>query len=385
VTCREITVSGDRWRLCPIDRPVEAHLVRAVVRARVIDELTGQPPGPPLSLRTSAPLTPHAVGGGRVGLIGAPGRVFPGLAAATVEVDLAIAVRGFLPRHERWNLGPIPGYPASFAVLDGGELALHRPGTSLRGRVASRASGTWVPVAGAKVALTGYWEQEPSSSMAVPSSPPDLVALRRRLYARRPAGSIARHRELAVDVGNAKTLRAPASAGARSLRLSDRIAVAPGDLCAVDWADPDRAEYLEITDVQGASTPDQPCTVSVAHPLDADHDLGAAAAPAVIGAAGGDNLLLRAGLEGDRVVYLDGLVGLAAPTTIEIDGGAAGPEYHLTRRFEAVTDGEGYYRLPPLARAARVRIAASDGVTTAERLLSPDYTAAECVVDLELA
>lgn len=385
MTCRAVTDGANAWTLCSVDPAPLAGRLRAIVRARVVDELTGRPPGGAMRLATDAPLTPHVASDGYVGLVGVPARTFPGLDATTVNVDLRIDVRGYLPRHETWTVGPFPAYPDDFVAVDGGVIELRRPGTALRGRMVRRVGGVWTPVGGATVELTGYWPVEPTPMGPGVPVVADVVALRAGCYQRRPVGATLRRRAVTLG-GPAKRLALPAVAGSAQVRLSNRIGLAVGDLLALEWPDPDRGELIEMTAIDGASTDDQPCAVTLAYGLAFDHQVGASASPVILGAAGGANQLDRMILEGDRVCFLDGLIGLAAPTVVELSGGASpSPEYHWASRYSAVADADGYFRLPPIARCARVRLRVSDGAAHTDEDLSPDYTLAEHRVDLVLA
>lgn len=385
MTCRPVIDGASEWTLCSIDPAPRAGRLSAVVRARVVDEMTGRPPGGPMRLTTDAPLSPHAVSDGYVGLVGVPARTFPGLDATTVNVDLRVDVRGYLPRHETWTLGPFAAYPGEFVAIDGGVIELHRPGTVLRGRVVRRAGGSWVAVAGATIELTGYWPQEPTPMGPAAATVADVVALRAGCYRRRPVGATLRRRAVTVG-GSAKRLVLPVAAGSVEVRLSNQIGLAVGDLVAIDWTDPDRGELVEMTAIDGASTADQPCTVTLAHPLAFEHRAGAGVSPAILGASGGVNQLDRVILEGDRSCFLDGLVGVSAPTVVELSSGVSPrPEYHWAQPYSTSADAEGYFRLPPLARCARVRLRVSDGASSKDEDLSPDYALAEHRVDLVLA
>jgi hypothetical protein len=83
------------------------------------------------------------------------------------------------------------------------------------------------------------------------------------------------------------------------------------------------------------------------------------------------------------VLFLNDLAGWANTTAIEINGGPDA-EYHLISQFTATTDSGGFYRLPPISRAAIVQLEAQGlpGKDSAE--LSLDYTKPINHVDFRL-
>jgi hypothetical protein len=90
-------------------------------------------------------------------------------------------------------------------------------------------------------------------------------------------------------------------------------------------------------------------------------------------------------IEGDTTVFVSTL-DVTGSAIVEIAGGPHPAEYRVASRYEAQTNSNGYYRLPPLSRIAQVAIEASDGgahpAVTTER--TPNYGVAENVLDLVL-
>jgi len=100
--------------------------------------------------------------------------------------------------------------------------------------------------------------------------------------------------------------------------------------------------------------------------------------------AGATKALTRDAIAGDVTVSLTDLAGLGATETIEISGGAQPVEVHRLRLYTATSAADGYFRWPPLSRVAQFEIEADPGGGQAlwRRLIAPDYTAREHVVDL---
>jgi hypothetical protein len=70
---------------------------------------------------------------------------------------------------------------------------------------------------------------------------------------------------------------------------------------------------------------------------------------------------------------------------VEIAGGAAAREFQRIDRYETTTDAAGFFRLPPIARVALVRLRAQQGgFTDATPIVTLDYRSAVQVVTLRM-
>lgn len=386
MTCRIEPAQGLAYHFCPDDPPRQAARLRAVLRARLMDELTGLPLETDIDLSTRiSGLTPRVARGGIVGLAGHPSRLFPLLDVAAVNLDLRATAPRYLPRDLSGTLGPVAGFPDLFAPLDLGDVAMHRAPTTLRGRTLRRASLAATVVAGADVEVVGYWPVFPPPQVvpAAVMQPPDLIALSPPLYAARDAALTQVRRRDALPVpGQDKALLIPASAGTTRLRLSNRDGLAAGTLLIIDAADAPRRERVLITLVDTASSVDQPAWITLAHPLAFTHFPGAVCQPSNLLVGGAANTLTRAGIAGDVTLYLSAMTGLAAGATVEVDDGAGAPEYHDADLYRDVSDADGFFRLPPLSRAAMVALHAQRGglVSPPDELRAPDYRLAENLI-----
>lgn len=385
MTCRPDVAGGLRYTLCPDDPPRPADRRRAVVRALVLDETTQLAPELEITVTTSAPgLVARVARGGLVGLIGDPGRLYPGLDAASVDLALAVSAPGFLRRELDARLGPVAGFPDAFAPADLGTVWLHREAIVVRGRAVKRTGIIPAPQTGVAITLAGVWSTFPRYDVdpATVIEPANLVSLHPGLYTgRTPAVDGLRRRDLVLAAGEDKRLLRPAAPGHRTLWISDRRNLVAGSVLAIEAARPDRVEYVGVTQVAGASTEDQPATVTLAHPLALGHSEGASCVRATPQPPGTDNPLTRDGIAGDRVAF-SALAGVADGAVVEISGGAA-PEYQTARLYAAVSDADGFYRLPPIARVASVKLRAQRaGLTTQEPVISPEYRCYENLVDV---
>ncbi|MBS0168396.1 MAG: hypothetical protein JSR29_20110 [Nitrospira sp.] len=383
MSCR--TEQTERWtyRFCPDPLSAPANRLRAVLRARLVDELTGQPIDFGLDLTTDrAGLTPRVARGGVVGLVGLPGSLFPQLDVSPVTVTMRASVPRYVPVELGGTLGPIVGFPDQFSALDLGDVGMHRASTTVRGRTLRRASLTATVVVGATVEIAGYWSTFPPANIN-PSTVmelPNILALSPPLYAPRPVGITQLQRRDAVPVvGQEKIFLLTASVGETRLRLSNRIGLAAGVLLIIESSDPVRVERIPIAGVDTASAADQPAWVTLIHPLLYTHRDGVIAQPANLTPPGAANSLTRAAIPGDETVFLNGMVGLTSGITVELDDGGGRPEYHQAELYSDVSDADGYFQLPPIARVAMVALHARRlGLTSPpDERFTPDYRLAE--------
>jgi hypothetical protein len=378
VTRRVVNVESRAYLFSPDEQPAPAGRTWALVRARVIDELTGEPPLTQMTVETdSTEMVPRTAAGGLVGLLGTPSRAFPALNLQNYPVGLTVGARGYVTHRQAVTVLQNPNFPAEFAPTDAGTIALRRDPVLITGRAVLAAAGATTPVAGATVRVTGVWPTLPPANLGVPADPPNLVSLLPpAFFARTAPAATLRRRELAPVVGEDKLLLAYAPAGSATLSVSDRVNLVAGNVFALDEADPERTEFLVAQAVAGATTDVQPAVVTLAYPTTRAHAAGAVLRRVAPQAPGANNQLTRDCVAGDTVVFLDGMADLAAASVVEIAGG--GPpsaEYHLVRRFTATSDADGYYRLPPLARAAQVALRADDGGAhpDIDVTFAPDY------------
>lgn len=383
MSCRNETIGSLAYRFCPDPVPVAADRVRAVMSVRLIDELTGEPVELDIGLSTPiSGLYPRVARGGLVGLVGRPAQLFPDLDMDPVSLSMQATAPRYLPVAITGTLGPIAGFPQQFAPLAIGNMGLHRVSTTLRGRTLRRAGLTQVVVAGATVEIVGYWPSFPPANVdpAAVMEPPNLLALSPPFYAPRTAGSTRVQRRDWVPVaGQEAALLLPAVAGETRLRLSNRIGLGTRVPLIVDRNDSVRRERILIDEVEMDSTDDQPAWVRLTHPLAHTHLDEAFCQPANLLPAGVPNSLIRAAIPGDETVFLNALAGLVSGDTVEVDDSGGKPEYHEVEHYREVSDGNGYFHLPPIARVAMVTLHAERVglVSPQDERFTPDYRLAE--------
>jgi hypothetical protein len=386
VICRTDVAGGLTYEFCPDDPPRVADRMRAIVRWVAIDEITQEAPEVEFTVTTPVlGLIPRVASSGNMGLVGNPGRLFPGLDTNNVPIAYSVAAPGYLRRDLQVTLGPVAGFPNAFAALDSGELAMHRTAIEIRGRVGRVGGLSPTPLANATVRLAGVWSTFPPFNV-VPDTvieAPNLVSLQPGLYADRVAATDGlRRRDMVLAAGDEKTLVRPAVPGDRDVRISDRVNLNPGDLLAFETAVSDRVEYASVSAVQPGAVSDEPATVTLAYPLAILHEQGTVCVRAMPQVPAANNPLIRDGVPAEQVVFLTALSGLVDGATVEIGGGAAA-EYQTVRLYETTSDANGFYRLPPISRVASVKLHADSGaLPSQEPVASPDYRRFQNFVDV---
>jgi len=472
---RAIAVDNLSYLFSPDDERSEGERFRALLRARVIDELTAMPPRSQTKLDTDAAHAVPRIGqDGLVGAAGIPRQVLhprsipnylirltlrcdgyqpryveaqiaddrrsigapapvqtdtmitlndatrlrpgellligtpgPGMVAVKIEAlgpavnqlavsaEISTGKRG-LPRAYAVGAPVFPIVPADFAPTDLGELRLHREPTVIAGRTVRVSGNTTTPLAGAAIRIKGIWRVIPSATVSVPADPPNLIALNSPLYAERPAGAGRLNRRNLPPIPDLppqeKRLLVNVAAGESSLRLTNRIGLSllPNpSILLIDVENPDRREYIAINTIEGGSNPAEPSMVGLSHPLAFAHGRNALAQRTNPQAAGSQKFFSidpnpgePDALAGDTTVFLNDLSGLTGGNQVQVSGGPSA-EFHQLQLFAAVSDVDGYYRLPPLSRVAQLEIRAQHGALSPIELeFRPDYGLRENRLDL---
>lgn len=362
MTRRIVQVGSRRIIFSPLEPPPLLNRWQALVKIRVIDEMTGAPPANEVTIAVDdKEMVPVISGDGVGGLVGIPRRSFPELDIKNYEVDLVIGAKGYVPRSLKVPVLQDVNFPNSFTPPDS-LVELHREPTIISGRTVHFIGGTSTPLGGAIVSLTEI--QRTPTSTAVP---PNLVALAPPLYEDRDAvAQFVRRRDVAV-VGTNKTLLDDVLEGDNPIRLSDRLGVAVGDLIRIDATDGDLTEIINISNIDPGIPPDQPGTIKLDYPVSRPHRRGVAISQLNPLPPGPPQQITVPADSGDTCVFLDGLAGLSGANEVEILGPPRS-EYHQVTNFSVVSDGDGYFRLPPLSRVAQFKI-------HAERLVGPQLFA----------
>jgi hypothetical protein len=303
---------------------------------------------------------------------------------------MTLGADGFLPLALSGVLAAQPNYPDGFSPVNLNTVWLHRTPTTISGRTVAHDRTVR---AGSDVTVNGIW----ASQAALLGGPalPNLISITPGLYVDRPAGGSVRQYNVSPQIAQAKQLIVPGQAGTMEVRLSDQIGLAPGSLVIIEWPDPDRSEIILITAiVDPGASPDQPATAVLAQALSRDHPDGVSAYPAIVAAPGAANALSLAGQAGDTTLFPGTLSGLdATAVAVEVSGGSALAEYHWAPRssvvgssivYHAMSDGEGYFRLPPIHRLAQIQLHAThpSEPTPLDLAVALDFGRAKLEIDL---
>jgi hypothetical protein len=294
-----------------------------------------------------------------------------------------------LPLQAAASLMADPTFPKTFTPPPLIDLTLHREPISISGRAVRVDGSAPTPLAGATVSVTGIWRTPPPANMTVPASPANLVSLRPPLYSNRPAlTQFMRRRNLTPAAGADKKLAHHLLPGANQLLLSDRQGLAAGDVLLIDATEPDLAEFIAIKIVPLTNPADQPTLITLEYPVIQAHRREVLVKRVTPEPPGVQQSFSAEAIAGDSCVFLDGLAGLAGASEVEITGPPGPDEHHTLLNFSVLSDGDGYYRLPPLSRVAQLEIHA-EKILGAQTLhgtatFRPDYRQRENRLDLAL-
>ncbi len=354
MTCRRVDIGSRSFDFCPDDpAPPLVERNRALVRARVIDEITGEPLNGGLRVSSNNPrLTARVASGALVGLVGSPGREFPGLGGGPIAVPMEISAERFIPRRIVSDISLDPG--------DWLEVSLHRQPVSLGGRAVHRTGSGTQPIANVIVEITGIWDRFPRPHEIPANLMEDafLLSLSPGLYLPRFTSTSQVRRRDVVEGPAVKRVIHPAESGDREMCLSDCIGLAVGELLVIEAGVTDRVEIMAITDIRRSGPDDQPAWIRFALPLAHAHLEGVQATPALAQIPGPAVPLRRSGQASDPVLLLQALAPLAGAQVIEITGGGVS-EFQRVWPYRVMSGTGGYYRLPPLSRVAQVQLEAT--------------------------
>jgi len=285
----------------------------------------------------------------------------------------------------------VPVVADAFVPIVLADTAMHRVGVSIRGRAVRRnATGIGTqPIPGATISVQGLWRSAQAVAQHLPPVPGDGVSLSPGLYAVRSVGSTLAVQGLPVVPGDDKLMLDPASAGETRVRVSNRLnlvfppAPPPHSVLCIDPDNAELTEYVGITAADGLGAVTEPGNVTLEHQLCADHRRGVRVQRVAPLAASLPKTLTDAGAPGDCCVFVSNLAGLAAAATVVVTGGPAPREYHNIHTFNAVSDADGYFRLPPISRVAQVRIDANAPPLAPMTFdYQPDYARRENWIDV---
>jgi hypothetical protein len=387
---RLIQTSERNYLFSPDDQAPLGDRFWAIIKLRVTDELTEQPPASIISLETSERgFTPRIAGDGLAALVGIPRQVFPRLGSMAYTVHVTISAEGYVPRELAIPVGADPNFPRTFTTPPVTNVALHREPIVISGRTVRANGNTTSPVAGATISVTGLWRMAPAANVVVPPSPPNLFALRPPLYSDRAAVTqFLRRQNLPPLPGTEKTLVNDLLQGANQILLSNRQGLNAGNILLIDTGDAELSEFIAIKTVPLTSPADQATLVTLDYPVNRTHRRNALVQQVMPQPLGPQRQFTVDAIVGDACVFLDGSGGLAGAQEVQVNGPPGPDEHHELMQFSVLSNADGYYRMPPLSRVAQVVIHAEKimgGQTfRATSTFRPDYRQRENRLDFTL-
>lgn len=383
MTRSTVVANNELWTVNDLESRARGRLFQALVVAQLVDGATGAPIASPIRVAAGVDgLRPRVAGSGFAGLVGIPTEVLPLLGATGYPpITVAFGADGYETRHEPVTFTQQVGFPAIFADAVLGALPLRRTPSVVS--VASYdldPANRPRPLAGATVDVTGWWATVGNLGSAPVTTP--LLGVGPGLSVARPTANLDLP-ALAAPAEPPRSLTAGVAAAATSIAVSTAGALAVGDLVGLDLADPDRAERVEVTAIDGAADPLSPAVLTLLFPLRSAHS-GNAPVVRLVAPAPGPPLTTQTAVsfEGDRTLSVSSLAGLAAGQVVRISGGGAAAEYRTTARYQLVTNADGGGRFPALSGAAAVAVTATAGAANASARLSLTRPAA--AIDLTL-
>jgi hypothetical protein len=278
-----------------------------------------------------------------------------------------------------------------FAPVEVADILMHRMPVTVRGRTV-RQNKTGVgtmPVANASIVVQGIWRTARDVQQHLPAAAAAAVSLAPGLHAARGVGATVTPQALPPVVGDDKLLVTPASAGDSFANVSNRLnlvvppAPPPYSVLCIDADDLEAAEYIGLAGADGLGGADEPGRVEFDHALRLAHRRNIRAQRVAPLPPAPPRTLTDAGEPGDSCVFVNNVTGLAAVGTVAVAGGPAPREYQQVRTFEATSNSEGYFGLPPLSRVAQIRINASAPPLAAVTFdYQPDYAQRENWIDV---
>jgi hypothetical protein len=354
-------------------------LFLAVVVAQLVDDATGAPLAGPIRISGDLEgLRPRVAGSGFAGLSGVPTRVLPLLDANAHTVEVTIAADGYETRHETV---PFPAQ-AGFANAELGELRMRRVPSVLTVSTYDLDAANRTQRLGLVPArISGWWPTIAALGLAPTTTP--LVGVGPGLSVRRATGAALDLPALGTPAEPARVLLQGVPPGASRIEVSNAGSLVVGDLVGLDLGDPERAERVEVTAIDGPADTLSPATVTVRFPFRTGHVAGGDVVRLVPpGPAAAVATTTAAAFEGDRTLRVSALAGLTEGQVVRITGGGGPVEFRTLARYELTTSTDGVGRFPPLSGVAAVVVTATSGAVSATARLT--LTQPLAAVDLTL-
>lgn len=364
--------------------PLPTQYLQSILRAQIVDELTGSP----VDARLNPIIAPigvesSSVGGGIVGLLGTPFNSLSALSTQAYNLELEIVASGYIKKFLSVQIPQDVQFPNRFVSRDLGVVALQREPVRLAGQITRRVAGSRVPEVGASVQISGIWRSTPASDAIVPPSPSHIVAIHPPLSADFGLVTVLSRLDETGLIGTPKTLEATFSFGASSITISNWNGLVVGSRIRIG-DESEKEEVIAIESISPIGDDSLPATIELEYPLHYTHPKGTSVQGLDLNPIGGPLGLDEIAFEGDHNLLMDPLT-LTDGDWISLSDGIAPTAYHRVHLFSAVTDGNGRYRFPFMSRVAQFDLTVTSGPDTLGPIThSSDFSAHFQKVDLEL-
>jgi hypothetical protein len=278
-----------------------------------------------------------------------------------------------------------------------GVVGLRREPVVVRGRTMRRdaATNTVTPVPLATVTLTDFWTTLSAVRSALPGSMTDPSPATRAFLASVSPGLVTdrgvgagqvNRQDLVAVVADERFLVDAAGAGATTIRVTSRQALAAGTELRLEPDDPEIGESIRVAAVSGLGPPDQPGDVTLALPLRSSHHAGRRLRRVLPQPPGPLVALRRDARRLDRTLFFADATSLPDDVDVRLTGGTPSAERQHARRLEVTSDANGYFTLPPVHRVAALQFhVTAPLLTPVDVTYHPQYGQPENWLDIVFA
>jgi hypothetical protein len=266
-------------------------------------------------------------------------------------------------------------------------LALHPQPVMIEGCVLKRSGANITTLANASVRLSKLWiEVPPAGSTVQPEPPtpgvfppppwdPPIGSLWPPMYADYPNGSSIEFEDRPVDGSMPpKNVLDDVPPRTTVLRISDANGLTLNDVIAIDADDDGRREIVEVTKIALAGATTDWARITINNPLQLLHRKNAIVRRLQAVAPSLTRVLNYDAASSDGVLLFDTTAVTGSHQVRLVDG--TRHAFHRVSIYNATSDAQGYYRVPPITRAGKIEIAAKDSGSSAhvEVEIVPDYS-----------
>lgn len=347
---------------------------QSLLMVQLVDELTGDPIDRPISISHDVRHgTPKSATFGICGVVGVPRKCFPNLAVAPYTVNARFEVTGYEPVNVTHTFLADGTYPDSFADANLGQVGLRRAPVVLSGRtVELDAQNRPVPVPSADVAISGIWRLVADIDLAAgPDTAARFLSLSPSLYADRATADVTI--VTLTPAGAPTRLTSSATPGDTFVNVLSTAGIVVGNVVRIGTSDPDLMENMVVAQVISRNDPASPGQLRFSYPVQRKHYSGEDVDVVAVMGAGPDATATEAARAEDSILFVNTTSPFTGAAFVQVLTPAMDNEYLTAAPIVAVSDAEGFYRLPCISRIAAFEVSASAGALTATANFTPNY------------